>query len=200
MHILYLSVCLCVFVSCVYCFFSTCLSMKRRESSKRNYYIISPGVIIKAIIIICLCFVHCLLCVPWLHPLSIRVSVLGCEDLFVSLPFWFSTSPSQPLSFHTPFYFCLFIGIHTTLYVSLYSWVRVRLIYSFSTTLLHRRTCTGAGALLEVSVACSKTGLFEHQCICRCVRYTGVLTSAYTFVHTLAASCAHALVYVQFVH
>jgi len=29
------------------------LGKKRRESSKRNYYIISPRVIIKAIIIIC---------------------------------------------------------------------------------------------------------------------------------------------------
>jgi len=35
---------------------------------------------------------------------------------------------------------------------------------------------------------------------CRCVRHTGVLTSACTFMHTLAAGCAHVLVYAQFAH
>jgi len=33
------------------------LGKKRRESSKRNYYIISPRVIIKAIIIMFMCFI-----------------------------------------------------------------------------------------------------------------------------------------------
>jgi len=36
------------------------LGKKRRESSKRNYYIISPGVIIKAIIIIMNIYVYML--------------------------------------------------------------------------------------------------------------------------------------------
>jgi len=38
--------------------------------------------------------------------------------------------------------------------------------------------------------------------MCRCVRCTGVFTSAYIFAYTLATGCAHAsaLMYVQFVH
>jgi len=39
----------------------------------------------------------------------------------------------------------------------------------------------------------------EHQCIYKRVRYTGVLTSAYTFANTFAAGCAHALLHAQFV-
>ena len=36
--------------------------------------------------------------------------------------------------------------------------------------------------------------------MCRCLRQTGVVTSAYTFAHTLATGCAYALMYVQFAH
>jgi len=37
-------------------------------------------------------------------------------------------------------------------------------------------------------------------CMRRCLRSTGVVISAYTFAYMLATGCAHALVYVQFVH
>ena len=44
----------------------------------------------------------------------------------------------------------------------------------------------------------------EHGCNAgTCVRYTGhrvFLTLVYTFANTLAAGCAHFLVYVRFVH
>jgi len=36
--------------------------------------------------------------------------------------------------------------------------------------------------------------------MCRCVHWTGVVTSAYTFAYTLATGCAYVLIYVQFVH
>ena len=54
-------------------------------------------------------------------------------------------------------------------------------------------------------IFCSECGMqknrcCEHQCMCRCVRYTGLLTWVYTFACTLTTGCAHALMYAQFVH
>ena len=49
------------------------LGKKRRESSKRNYYIVSPRVIIKAIIIILQCVAVC-------------CRVFECEDCFYYCP------------------------------------------------------------------------------------------------------------------
>jgi len=58
---------------------------------------------------------------------------------------------------------------------------------------------TGACAFFAVSMHAFRQ-VFWAPHMCRCVRWTGVVTSANTFAYTLASGCAYALMYVQFVH
>jgi len=64
--------------------------------------------------------------------------------------------------------------------------------------------CIGTHALVHVHfcrrVWHASRQVFWAPYMCKCVHQTSVVTSAYTFVYTLVAGCAYALMYVQFVH